>query len=394
MLTANSRHSNNSPRHTQNKSSNGRRRPKKILRPVSVIAAIFVTAAALALHAATHQSHPSMPNQMVLIGISTVICTLFACWQSDVFAGLATGIIVGAVSFPVVGHFWNNPVIFGILGVCVIWAITAITMPALAKNVLAAGAASVACVALRFSTEHAEYLHTSAQQLLYPMFFALPIAAIWVSDRSKRSDYSPLMLWILIPYVGSLLLAQSVSHNYNLVFPALSVLAGCGFSRLLPVLTGDSALPTARYGLAIIALFILGLMSWFAAPVNTISATDYQRNSVTAVTAPILLPHLTLVSRTPRTAKGTSRPSGSAQFNKKTKIISNVSHTAKHSRMPIAPTKKLFTKRIGIRIAGRSAVEVTTKSVRPNLYYRKWGRMVRRSKWAIKWERAHPNIAH
>lgn len=198
------------------------------------------------------------------------------------------------------------------------------------------------------------------------LWFLLPFCGE-MADPIRRARWLPVALWTLV----SLAVGTAVHASVTPLLPLLFVLIGGGVARLMPALGGDFPAPAARYVLATLAVIsLVGLRArqewplWHAAPTPTpVQAAVPVGPIVPTAPAPAVTPAPVIAS--PKAVAPAPKPPAMPK--------------------PAAPIKKPLP-----AAAPHVQVASPAKPTVP-LYHIVNGRRVKRSPWAIEWEKTHPH---
>lgn len=208
--------------------------------------------------------------------------------------------------------------------------------------------------------------------VLFLLWFLLPFCGE-LADPVRRARWLPVALWtLLLLTVGSCVqFATGGMAQFMPILPLLFVLIGGGLARLMPALGGEFPAPAVRYVLATLAVVsLVGLRARQEWPLQHPAPSP-----APVQTAAPMAP-------TPPTAVVTPTPAPPPPITQPEPVVTAPS-------LPPVPKPAPAVKKPRPSIIPRPKAVTPAKPAVP-LYHIVNGRRVRRSTWAIGWDRTHP----
>lgn len=206
--------------------------------------------------------------------------------------------------------------------------------------------------------------------VFFLLWFLLPFCGE-LADPIRRARWLPVVLWTLL----FLIVGTAVHASMTPLLPLLFVLIGGGVARLMPALGGDFPAPAARYVLATLAVVsLVGLRArqewplWHTVPTPT----------PVQATAPIV-PAVPTTPAPPVTSPPVVSPP---------KAVSPPKSAVTAPKPPVMPKPAAPVKK-PLSAAPHAQAAPPMKPAVP-LYHIVNGRRVKRSPWAIQWDKTHP----
>ncbi len=198
------------------------------------------------------------------------------------------------------------------------------------------------------------------------LWLLIPLCAE-LTDPARRVRWLPAALWGVVSLALDLCVQLGSANDTAMpLMPVLSVLAAGGLTRLMPSIAGE--LPAARYALATLA--IVGMLGLRGYAEWTQHSAAMRPAEATAAPAPPMSPAANPPALLPQAA---SPPRAVARPARPLRSVKPAPVGGKRIPLPALPLVKKATPKPAVA-----------------LYALRNGHLVRRTKWAVQWDLAHP----